>query len=66
MLETTLNFTSSNTATIGWTVKAGANTVCTSTCTHACVMGFATLIGGDSAVTCSDATADKCLCAGEN
>lgn len=51
------------TATIGWVVKAGANTACTTTCTTPCVLGFDTAVSAVP-VLCSDATADTCLCAG--
>jgi hypothetical protein len=59
--------TSSGTGTLGWSVVAGANTACTTTCTNACVMGFAIdASGGSNPVACADATADNCLCAGAN
>lgn len=56
-------FTSSKTSDLGWSVVAGANTACNTTCTSACV------VGQDSGssnifVGCTDATADVCLCAG--
>lgn len=56
-------FTSSATSDIGWSVVAGANTACNTTCTFACVSGFDS---GSSniPVACSSALADVCLCAG--
>lgn len=49
---------------IGWTISAGANTACNTTCTtSACVIGEDTSVLG-SFVTCADATADRCICAG--
>ena len=57
--------TSSATGTLGWSIVAGADTDCTTTCTSACAMGFATdALGGSNPVACADATADNCLCAG--
>jgi len=50
---------------IGWNVVTGANTACNTTCTSACVFGEDTSVLG-SFVSCSDATADRCLCAGSN
>lgn len=51
---------------IGWTVKTGANTACNTTCpsTSACVHGWAAAVTGSDPVSCTDATADSCLCAG--
>jgi hypothetical protein len=57
---------SSATGTIGWSVVSGANTACTTTCTNACVFGVNTAATEADIVACSDATADKCLCAGAN
>lgn len=59
-------FTNTGTGSIGWSVVAGANTACNTTCTNACVFGFDTGLGGSDLVDCSDATADRCLCAGAN
>jgi hypothetical protein len=56
--------TSSNSTTIGWSVVAGANTACSTTCTSACVMGVNTAATEADIVDCADATADECLCAG--
>lgn len=52
------------TSTIGWTVKAGANTACTTTCVTPCVFGIDSASLVADIVACSDATADECLCAG--
>ena len=59
--------TSAATTTLGWTINAGADTACNSTCTSACVMGFE-LDAWDatSLLECDDATADTCLCAGSS
>lgn len=51
---------SSATTDLGWAVTSGANTACNTTCTSACVFGW----DGTNIVACTDATADKCLCAG--
>lgn len=53
------------TTDIGWSVVAGANTACNTTCTNACVIGEDTSVLGQF-VNCADATADSCLCAGPN
>ena len=52
------------TATLGWAVKAGANTACTTTCITPCVFGVNTAATEADIVGCADATADECLCAG--
>jgi hypothetical protein len=57
--------TSSATGSFGWSIVTGANTACTTTCTFAAVMGWDTAVT-EVAVSSSDATADKCLCAGAN
>jgi hypothetical protein len=50
-----------------WSIQAGANTACDTTCTHACVFGFDDgAADAETVVACNDATADKCLCAGAN
>lgn len=54
---------SSATADIGWTVQTAANQACNTTCTSGCVFGEDTSVVG-TFVACTDATADKCLCAG--
>lgn len=58
--------TSAATGALGWSVVSGADTACNTTCTSACVMGFASAATGSDPVSCTDATADKCLCAGSN
>jgi hypothetical protein len=58
-------FYSTATNDLGWTVKSAANTACNTTCVYACVHGWDTS-SGEVAVSCTDATADKCLCAGVN
>ena len=58
--------TSSRTTDIGWSIVTGANTDCNTTCTSACVHGWDTTAGVETAISCTDATADKCLCAGAN
>lgn len=55
---------SSGTSSIGWSVVAGANTACNTTCTAACVFGVNTAATEADIVDCADATADECLCAG--
>lgn len=55
--------TSAASADIGWSLQSAANQACNATCTSACVFGWDTA-SGEVAVGCSDATADKCLCAG--
>lgn len=57
--------TSLATADIGWHVVVQANQACNTTCTSACVFGEDTSVLG-SFVDCTDATADRCLCAGNN
>lgn len=53
---------SDRTTTIGWVVKSQANTACTTTCTSAAVFGWDA--GATTIVDATDATADKCVCAG--
>lgn len=53
---------SSRTTDIGWSVVAGANTACNTTCTSACVLGWDT--GTSAIVNCASALADNCVCAG--
>lgn len=60
-MEDTGEFTSAGTTSIGWSVVAGADTACNTTCTSACVVGFDATAG---IVDCATATADQCLCAG--
>jgi hypothetical protein len=57
-------FVSSFTSSIGWSAQRADNQACNTTCTSACVAGTNS---GDSAfLSCSDATADACLCAGSS
>ena len=48
----------------GWSVVAGADTACTTTCTSACLFGVNTASLTADIVDCADATADECLCMG--
>ncbi len=64
----TVPYINSTTTSIGWSVVAGADTACNTTCTNACVFGWnltAANITG-TLLACTDATADACLCAGAN
>ena len=57
------DITSSDAGDIGWSIVAGANTACSTTCTFACVAGQ----DADAAnvlVDCDDAASDLCICAG--
>jgi hypothetical protein len=64
-ISITSTFVSTATSSIGWSIVAGADAACNTTCTSACVMGFAIdAAGGSNPVACTDATADNCLCAG--
>lgn len=48
---------------IGWTVKSGANTACTTTCgTSGCIEGWDAV--PTTPLACTNATADNCICAG--
>lgn len=49
-----------------WTVSTAANTACNTTCVAACVFGQDTGTANGPIVACSDASADRCLCAGSN
>ena len=60
-----LDLRGSSTTSMGWTLATGANTACNTTCVTPCVFGWDTA-SGEIAVACTDATADKCLCAGSN
>lgn len=62
-LTTDDSFTSAATGSLGWSIQSAANQACTTTCTSAAVFGWDTA-SGEVAVGPSDATADKCLCAG--
>lgn len=57
--------TSTRTTDIGWSVVAGADTACNTTCTNACVVGFDSG-ASNLPVACTDAAADVCLCAGSS
>lgn len=51
--------------TAWWSIVAGGNTACNTTCTAPCVMGFDDgAADAETIVACTDAAADKCLCAG--
>lgn len=64
-LTVTGDIKSSAATTIGWSVVAGADTACSTTCTNACVVGFDDgAADAENMVDCASATADKCLCAG--
>ena len=56
----------SGVSSIGWTVVAGANTACTTTCTTPCIFGVNNAATEADIVSCSDNTADECLCGGPN
>lgn len=61
------SITSSAATTIGWSVVAGANAACSTTCTNACVLGFDNgAADAEALVDCADTTADVCVCAGAN
>lgn len=62
----TSTLTSSATANIGWTVVAGTNVACNTTCTSACAFGWNITAGNitGTLLACTDATADACLCIG--
>jgi hypothetical protein len=55
--------TSSRTTDLGWAIVNVPNQACNTSCTSACVFGINTAAIGNL-VTCTDATADSCLCAG--
>lgn len=56
-------FHSSSAPGLDWHILSHANQACTTTCSlGGCVFGWDTT-AGEVAVECSDATADKCLCA---
>ena len=58
--------TSNRTSDLGWSIVTGVDTACTTTCTSACVHGQDTSAVPYPMVSCTDATADRCLCAGAN
>lgn len=65
---TCTKFVGSNATNLGWTVVAGADTACNTTCTSACVFGWNLNAGNidGTLLACTDATADACLCAGSS
>lgn len=50
--------------TLGFTIQSSANQACTTTCEHACVVGWDTSATQSDIVACDGSTADECLCAG--
>jgi hypothetical protein len=62
-VSVTQTLTSSRTTDLGWSPQSAANQACNTTCVSACVFG-ANTASGFVIVSCSDATADVCLCAG--
>ena len=58
--------TATATGALGWSVQTGANTACNTTCTNACVFGQDTDTANGPIVDCTDASADRCTCAGVN
>jgi len=60
----TSSLTMTSTTSMGWTVQAGANEDCNTTCTKACIFGFDD--GLSTIVPCTDETADKCVCGGSS
>lgn len=66
-ITTNADILSTDTGSIGWViVDSTDNTACNSICTSGCVMGFENATGTavTNTVSCDDATADECLCAG--
>lgn len=63
-ITTSGSITSTAATNIGWSVVAGANTACNTTCTNACVFGQNT--ADMTIVDCASAVADVCVCAGAN
>lgn len=57
-------YISTSTGTVGWSVVAGANTACSTTCVAGCGFGVNTAATEADIVDCADATADECLCLG--
>ena len=57
-------FTIPGSLSIGWSVKAAADTACNTTCVSGCVFGQNTAALTYAIVACDDATADICVCAG--
>lgn len=65
-IEATSTITSTSATNIGWNVVTGANTQCETTCVNACVFGQDTDDANKPIVSCADASADRCVCAGAN
>jgi hypothetical protein len=63
-LTTSGTIKSTRTTDVGWSVVNVTNQACNTTCTNACVVGTDSATPGF--LTCADATADSCLCAGAN
>ncbi len=63
-MDSTGQLLGAGTATVGWAVVAAANQACTTTCVTPCVFGTNTDSLTADIVSCSDVTADECLCAG--
>lgn len=63
-LTTSGTITSSATGSLGWSVVTAANQACTTTCTSAAMGGQDTDSAPYPIVGPSDATADRCFCAG--
>lgn len=56
----------SSTTDIGWRIVAAGNQACNTTCASACVFGIDIDSTTNSLLNCTDAAADRCLCAGSN
>ena len=61
-VSNTGTFIGTGTSDIGWTIQSAANQACNTTCVTPCVFGQETT--SKAILSCSDATADSCLCAG--
>jgi hypothetical protein len=61
-MSSTGTLVGAGTATIGWTPVSAPNQACSTTCVTPCVFGQETT--SKAILSCSDATADICLCAG--
>lgn len=59
-------FATHNANSIGWSVVAASNQACNTTCVSACVFGMDNDSTTNSLLGCTDAAADRCLCAGAN
>lgn len=62
-VKTSSGIISNRPTDLGWNRAASANQACNTTCTFACAFGI-DLVGG--LLSCNDATADSCICAGPN